>query len=175
MLRPKYSVMDRAKRQSLILDLLATEPLRNQEALVAALADRGVKTTQATLSRDLRELGVVKGAGGYMLPSSDQPQRDPAYSSGGLQATRSLERALRSHLLTATPGVGMVICKTAPGHAQVVALELDRTPPAGVIGTVGGDDTIFVAVNEPARVESLTTELVALAGLTPVAEPEAQP
>jgi transcriptional regulator of arginine metabolism len=68
-------------------------------------------------------------------------------------------------LLAVRPGVGLVVCTTAPGHAQVIALELDRSPLAGVIGTVGGDDTVFVAVNHSERVASLADELRSLGGL----------
>lgn len=161
--------MDRAKRHTLILELLSGGSIANQESLVAELAARGVKTTQATLSRDLRELGVLKGPEGYTLPGAvggaigNGMSIGPGGSVGGVWG--GLERALRGHLLAAVPGVGMVVCKTAPGHAQVIALELDRTPPAGVIGTVGGDDTVFVAVDSSERVMSLTETLLELAGL----------
>ncbi|MEM7622872.1 MAG: arginine repressor [Planctomycetota bacterium] len=160
--------MDRVKRHALILDLLRSGGASNQEMLVDALASRGVRTTQATLSRDLRELGVLKGRDGYTLPGALSGGSQGAFGVGGAALGRAgdgLARALRGHLLSALPGVGLVVCKTAPGHAQVIALELDRTPPEGVIGTVGGDDTVFVAVDSAERALPLTEELLELAGL----------
>ena len=154
--------MNRSGRLQLIRELLELAPAPSQESLVEQLAERGVRVTQATLSRDLRELDVVKAADGYRLPDAASPQ--PA--TGGLRGTGSLERTLRGHLIGVKKGVGIVACVTAPGHAQVVALELDRTPPAGVIGTVGGDDTIFVAVDSQERVQTLADELLELAGLS---------
>lgn len=167
---------DRARRHALITSILAQGPVPSQEALVGALAAHGVKTTQTTLSRDLRDLGVVKTPAGYVLPTAlvAQPEPTHTYDPGMpalangvtvLTATGSLRRALAGHLLGVRPGVGMVVCKTAPGHAQVIALELDRTPPSGVIGTVGGDDTVFVAVDHPERVDTLVDELREMAGL----------
>lgn len=186
--------MTRSGRLNLITELLSRGPVANQEALVVLLGERGVTTTQATLSRDLRELGVVKTAEGYVLPSgvlevagggaaggsvggagadrgvgggsSTEPEGVGARPGlRGLAATGSLVRALSGHLTGVREGVGLVVCTTAPGHAQVIALELDRTPPEGVIGTVGGDDTVFVAVSRAGRVSSLAAELRAMGGL----------
>ena len=164
---------ERVKRQAVIAGLLAGGPVSTQEVLLGALAEAGVRTTQATLSRDLREMGVVKSPAGYVLPG-------PAGGVGlrvgvdagrgwspvpGVAQTNALERVLKAYLVSASAGVGQVVCKTAPGHAQVVALELDRTPPAGVLGTVGGDDTDFVAVDSTERVRTLRDELLQMAGL----------
>ena len=154
---------DRTRRHSLIAEVLATGPAPSQDALVGALASLGVQTTQATLSRDLRDLGVIKTPAGYMLPQAVPAAPLPIESDG--TARSALESALRSHLLGISAGVGLVVCKTAPGHAQVIALELDRTPPHGVIGTVAGDDTIFIAVDERRRASRLAEELAKLAGL----------
>lgn len=155
---------ERVKRQAVIAGLLAGGPVATQDALLAALAEAGVRTTQATLSRDLREMGVVKGAAGYVLPDAGSPRGWSPVP--GVASTGALERVLKAYLVSVAAGVGQVVCKTAPGHAQVVALELDRTPPAGVLGTVGGDDTVFVAVDSTDRVRTLHDELLGMAGLS---------
>lgn len=154
----------RPQRHALITEVLAEGPVPSQDALLARLLGLGVRTTQATLSRDLRELGVVKGPEGYLLPGAPS---GPAARRRvrGLAATGSLERVVGQYVVSVKTGVGLVVLKTGPGHAQVVALELDRVPPAGVIGTVGGDDTVFVAVSDAERVETLASEMRAMAGL----------
>ncbi|MEO0513551.1 MAG: arginine repressor [Planctomycetota bacterium] len=154
--------MQRPLRLELLRSLLSSQAVPTQEALLRGLQERGVRVTQATLSRDLREIGAVKSADGYRLLGE---ARGVASSVVGLIATGSLTRAVQGHLTGAKPGVGLVVCTTSPGHAQVLALELDRTPPPGVLGTVGGDDTVFVAVDRPERAESLTVELLDMAGL----------
>jgi len=156
----------RTQRHALIVDVLGGGPVPSQDALLARLAGLGVRTTQATLSRDLRELGVVKGPEGYRMPIASRPGRAHA-PVRGLAATGALERVVGQYVVSVKVGVGLVVLKTGPGHAQVVALEFDRTPPSGVIGTVGGDDTIFIAVDDADRGETLAAELRATAGLVP--------
>lgn len=114
----------------------------------------GIRATQATISRDLRELGAVKGPSGYELPT-DQQRRDGA----------GLGRALQAYLLSAKATGVLVVLRTGAGHAQIVALELDRTPPEGVLGNIAGDDTIFVATTSEQRAQRLESELRGIAGL----------
>ena len=153
--------MSRDRRLASILSILSEGAVSSQEVLIDRLAALGIETTQATLSRDLRALGVVKTPAGYVHPTAFAAGRGQV----GGDLTKGLERALQRHLISVTPGVGMVVCKTGPGQAQVVALEFDRHPPAGVIGTVGGDDTIFVATATQDHVQSLTDDLLAMAEL----------
>lgn len=161
--------MTRAKRLAIITDVVSAGPVPSQDALLQILAESGVQTTQATLSRDLREIGVAKTAAGYVLPgmlaSPGGVALDVSGPGYGLRATGALERALRDHLIGVKCGVGIVVCMTAPGHAQVIALELDRTPLEGVLGTVAGDDTVFVAVDSIDRVRRVAHELRAMGGL----------
>lgn len=158
----RNTTMEREQRHRAIEHVLSAGPVASQEALAAALAARGIQTTQATLSRDLRDLGVLKGPAGYVLPG--------ARSAGG-RATReaiassSVARVVARYVYDVRAGVGQMVLKTNPGEAQLVALELDRFPPSGVIGTVAGDDTIFVAVNTLERVLPLCKEFATLAGL----------
>jgi transcriptional regulator of arginine metabolism len=169
----------RPRRQAAISEILGLGPVPSQESLLERLAGLGVQTTQATLSRDLREMGVVKTPAGYVLPGRwGVPGWSPAASAGGPAEVGDgsapggsvgpvgsvLERTLTSFVTRVVPGVGLVVLHTVPGHASVVALELDRTPPAGVIGTVAGDDAVFVAVDEQARARSLAREIERLSG-----------
>ena len=148
---------ERARRQQRILDHIASGSVRSQESLQELLAAEGIQVAQATLSRDLRELGVAKGPTGYLLPGQDRPQN----------GERTLGLALRSLALSIERGAATVVIKTGPGRAQYVAFELDRSPPTGVIGTLAGDDTIFVAAESDAAAERIEDELRELAGLVP--------
>ena len=145
---------DRARRRSLITSLLSRFAVSSQERLAELLADQGVRTTQTTLSRDLREMGVVKGPEGYIHPESRIAPE-----------TRELGRTLRTYVTGVKAGGTIVVLRTGPGHAQIVALELDRAPPEGVLGTVGGDDTIFVATKSESAAKRVLALLRKEAGL----------
>jgi transcriptional regulator of arginine metabolism len=147
---------DRERRRRHIGALLARGPVPSQERLVELLAERGVRATQATLSRDLREMGVVKGAEGYAIPET------PAAVERG---DGELRQALRDYALEASTGGTLVVLKTGPGHAQILGLALDRAPLDGVLGTVAGDDTVFVAARSAAAAKELLGRLTEMAGL----------
>ena len=116
--------------------------MASQEALAAALAAEGVSVTQATLSRDLRALGAVKGAEGYMLPGL------AAVPAGDAE----VRTAVRTWLTRAQVALNQVVLHTPAGGAQALALVLDRVQPGGLLGTIAGDDTVFVAcADRPAR------------------------
>jgi len=117
-------------RRALIRELIAARPVATQEDLRALIAERGHDVTQATLSRDLAHLGARRAARGYELPEATT-----------LPALPDLIRSIDDN------GT-LVVIHTAPGAAQVVASALDRAKPAEILGTIAGDDAIFVA---PAR------------------------
>ncbi|MCC6951954.1 MAG: arginine repressor [Phycisphaerales bacterium] len=141
----------RQRRQSLIRRLVGATPVRSQAALSALLKREGVACTQATLSRDLRELGMVKGASGYAEPGGSPPEQ------------AGLVRAARALLLEARAAGTLVVIRTPPGGAPSLALELDRTPPEGVLGTVAGDDTVFAATGSVSGAAKVARRLVAMA------------
>jgi transcriptional regulator of arginine metabolism len=128
----------KAARHRRIIDVLdnAAVPVVSQEQLQALLERDGIRATQATLSRDLRELGVVKGPAGYSLPGEGAPARRDG---------KELAHTLKSYLTSVDRGGNLLVLRTGPGRAQPVALELDNARLEGVLGTVAGDDTIFVA------------------------------
>ncbi len=143
-------------RQQLICELIAQTPVHSQEQLVELLAERGVETTQTTLSRDLAELGVVKGPQGYALT-----QQDMAPSAN----LSELRRAVESLLVSIDLAANLVVMKTRPGRAQLIGYELDRSNLEHVVGTLAGDDTLFVATRSNADAEALKQQLENLAGV----------
>jgi transcriptional regulator of arginine metabolism len=153
-------MMGRARRQQIIVEVLQRQPVESQEELRQALAGRGIEVTQATLSRDLRELGAIKTPRGYQLPQSRGHVGGEGLRSGG-----PLARTLASFVTAVEPAGNIVVLKTGPGHAQIVALELDRASLAGVVGCLAGDDTVFTAMVSMQRAKELSRELVQLAGL----------
>jgi transcriptional regulator of arginine metabolism len=143
----------KTRRQSRLRTLLEQRRPRNQEELAAMLRREGIEATQATLSRDLRELGVLKGPEGYTLP----PQAALRETDG-----RELREAAEAYLLSAQPAGNLVVARTGPGQASALALVVDRTGMEGVVGTVAGDDTVFIAARSPrhaARIARVFQEL----------------
>ncbi len=152
----------RAGRHARIVALLAVHPVRSQAELQALLASEGIEATQATLSRDLEELGAVKlrapdGAGRYVVPEDGSPVR------GVTGGTDRLARLL-AELLVATDASGnLAVLRTPPGAAQFLASALDRAVLPDVVGTIAGDDTVVVIAREPRTGAELAADLEALA------------
>ena len=135
----------KTRRQSLILQLLDREPIRNQEQLRRGLRAQGVLATQATISRDIKELGLVKRAadGAY--------QRSTAPVPSATGATAALTRAIAGSVFEADRVQQFVVLKTPPGQANVTAIAIDRAQLSEVVGTIAGDDTILVILRDPRR------------------------
>jgi transcriptional regulator of arginine metabolism len=140
---------NRAGRQARIVAILSSASVRSQSELAALLATEGIEVTQATLSRDLEELGAVKlrgadgGTGVYIVPEDGSPVRGV---SGG---TDRMSRLL-SELLVSTDASGnLAVLRTPPGAAHYLASAIDRAALPQVVGTVAGDDTILVVAREP--------------------------
>ena len=129
--------------------ILSSEAVRSQSELATLLADEGIEVTQATLSRDLEELGAVKlrgadgGVGVYVVPEDGSPVRGV---SGG---TARLSRLLGELLVSVDSSASLAVLRTPPGAAHYLASALDRAALHDVVGTIAGDDTIFVAAREP--------------------------
>jgi transcriptional regulator of arginine metabolism len=135
----------KTRRQSIILQLLDREPVRNQEQLRRGLRAQGVEATQATISRDIKELGLVKRAadGAY--------QRSTTPAPGAAAGSPALTRAIADSVIEADRVQQFVVLKTPPGQANVTALAIDRARLAEIVGTIAGDDTILVIVRDPRR------------------------
>jgi len=152
----------RDRRQQLVMEILQKQPVDSQEDLRHMLSGRGIDVTQATLSRDLRELGAVKTPRGYQLPNA--ANTSPAETS---RAMAPLARTLSNFVTSIEPAATLLVLRTGPGHAQIVAVEIDRAGLPGIVGTLAGDDTIFVAVVSAHRVKELAREFLRLADLQP--------
>lgn len=137
----------RQQRHEAIRRLVATRPVRNQAELAELLAADGLAANQATLSRDLRELGVVKTADGYALP-------DPA-------AVDDLTRACREWLRSAEAVAHQLVLHTPPGGAQPLAIALDGADAREIAGTLAGDDTVLVICRTPRGATRLARNLLA--------------
>jgi transcriptional regulator of arginine metabolism len=139
----------KARRQSAILDVIRREPVRSQEQLRRSIRTAGFDVTQATLSRDIRELGLVKGGadGAYLAEGRVQPN--------GHSATSILNRALAEYLRRVDRVQQMVLLHTGPGQAQMLALAIDGARLTEVVGTVAGDDTILVIARDARRAKTL--------------------
>jgi transcriptional regulator of arginine metabolism len=153
----------RAGRQARIVELITHRTVRSQAELLALLADEGISVTQATLSRDLDELGAVKlrgvdgGAPVYVIPEDGSPVR--AVEGG----TGRLARLLSELLVSADASANLAVLRTPPGAAHFVASALDRAALTDVVGTIAGDDTIVVVAREPRTGAQLAERLMALA------------
>jgi transcriptional regulator of arginine metabolism len=146
----------KAQRQRRIVQLLRARAVSSQEELADLLARNGEKVTQATLSRDLEELGAVKvrenGRVVYRLPEEPPPGED------------WLKRMLEEFALEVTSSGNLVVVKTPPGGANAVARALDAAGIKDVIGTVAGDDTILVVCREGVRGQTVARRLRSMAG-----------
>src|SRR5579859_3222033 len=132
-------------RREEIQHIVREQPIHSQDELLAVLRKRGFRVTQPTLSRDIRELGLAKTPSGYVAPG-DLATVTPiaAFTPRELREER-LEQLLRDSLIFAEAAGNLVVVKTPAAAAQPVASALDATPPEDALGTIGGDDTIFVA------------------------------
>jgi len=141
-------------RQSLILELVDGEVISSQEQLRERLRARGIETTQATLSRDIRDLGLVKRAvdGAYRRPqlAETTPVADP---------DAVLRHAVEEYLRTRETVQQLVVLKTDTGQAQPLAVAIDRVRLGEIVGTIAGDDTILVICRSPADAITLEKKL----------------
>src|SRR3954465_12796289 len=143
----------KARRQALLLELVDREPLHSQEQVRRRLHQRGFDATQATISRDIQDLGLVKraGDGAYQRPSADAAS--PAVS------LTALERAAGEFLRTVVRVRQLVIVRTGAGQAQPLAAALDRAQLPEAVGTIGGDDTILIVARDDRRAAALVKRL----------------
>jgi transcriptional regulator of arginine metabolism len=124
-------------RRSAILRIIRESTVRNQDELVKVLKKQGFEATQSSVSRDLRELGVAKAGDHYIVPQSGDAQVADAFA-----AVANFVVEVR------TAGPSLTVVRTTTGTAQSVAVAIDRSHWPEVVGTISGDDTIFIATEE---------------------------
>lgn len=137
----------REKRQAAILQILREQSVGRQTVLVELLRQKGIDATQSSVSRDLKQLGVAKLAAGYTRPDAEHDDDRDQSRFGDF--IRDIQ----------TAGTNLTVVKTAIGAAQRVAVYLDRSGWPEIIGTVSGDDTIFIAVGSAAEQRRLVARL----------------
>jgi transcriptional regulator of arginine metabolism len=149
------------QRQHRVARLLADNSVTSQSQLVELLAAEGITATQATVSRDLEDLGAIKvrvpgGETVYAIPELPAEQRAPE---------DHLRRVFSEWVVEVGHSANLVVVRTPPGSAHVVGSALDRSGLAGVLGTVAGDDTVIVVVVEQVGGADMATRLAEMAGL----------
>src|SRR3954468_3337030 len=156
-----YVKLQKTQRQHRVARLLELHPVTSQGQLVELLAAEGVVATQATVSRDLEELGAIKvRAGGgesvYAIPDLPKDQVAPE---------DHLKRVMGDWVVEVAFSGNIVVLRTPPGSAHVVASALDRAGLPDIVGTVAGDDTVLSVVGERATSAKVAKRLSVLAGL----------
>jgi transcriptional regulator of arginine metabolism len=141
--------MTKAARQAKILEAVRSGRVRTQEDLAVLLGEQGITASQVTMSRDLRELGVVKSSDGYREPGA----------AAAVVPQEQLARALREFRVDCRSAQNVVVIKTRPGAASPLGLALDRVGWEEIVGTVAGDDTIFVATPSESEARELVVRL----------------
>ncbi len=146
----------RSRRREAVLEIIAERPVERQEQLVELLRARGIEATQSSVSRDLKALGVAKLEDGYAAPGRSRGANDRELTLLG-EFVRQID----------TAGAHLAVVKTATGAAQRVAVYLDRTGWPEIVGTLSGDDSIFVATRSAAEQRRLIARLRAQLDTTP--------
>jgi transcriptional regulator of arginine metabolism len=136
--------MQKAERQNTIKNIISSKPINRQEELVRLLRRNGHNVTQASVSRDLDELGIVKIGGHYCLPSRDE------------------HRSAFGKLSFDTAGDVIIVMRCDPGYASAAASRIDHSSIADVVGTIAGDDTIFIAIKSSDAQKNVLRSLIAL-------------
>ena len=145
------------RRRDEILTLIREETIHSQEELQQRLASRGVVVAQPTLSRDLRELGLAKSPRGYVAPGAGGTFGDPGEDRE--QRETGMERAFRTFVQRVAVAHALVIVKTPPAAAHTVGLAIDKAELPEIVGSVAGDDTVFLATESPEVAGKLAARL----------------
>lgn len=159
-----YAAGDAMRRREEILLVVGRTAVHSQDELLEALRKRGFAVTQPTLSRDLRELGIVKTPNGYVSPEALAP-----VATFAPRETREhrFEQLVRDSVVSADAAVNLVVIRTPVAEAQPLASAIDATAIDGALGTIGGDDTIFIAFRTPAAAAAFARRVHQIAGLRP--------
>ena len=141
--------MSKLSRQAAIRELIEEREIASQDGLRRSLFRRGHRVTQATLSRDIHEMGLVKTGDGYKLPQGEEPEL----------SLPSIDRLIQTFVYDVKTALNQVIIKTSAGSAQPVSAAIDAEDWEEVMGTIGGDDTILVISPNAKAAEQLAQRL----------------
>ncbi|MEZ5216859.1 MAG: arginine repressor [Ilumatobacteraceae bacterium] len=151
----------KVQRQQAISRLIGQHAVTSQPQLIDLLADEGIQATQATVSRDLEDLGAVK----VRVPGGETVYAIPEYEPNRIAPEDQLRRVMGEWVAEVRSSGNLAVRRTPPGCAHVVASALDRSGLEGVIGTVAGDDTLMVVADDVTGGAGLAARLRELAGL----------
>jgi len=152
----------KVQRQQTIAKLIGKHPVTSQPQLVDLLATEGILATQTTVSRDLEDLGAVK----VRVPGGETVYAIPEYEPARLAPEDHLRRVMGEWVAEVRSSANLVVLRTPPGCAHVVASALDRSNLPGILGTVAGDDTLMCVAEESIGGGALAATLRDLAGLS---------
>jgi transcriptional regulator of arginine metabolism len=155
------ATIGKPQRQHRIARLLEEQVVSSQAQLVELLATEGVLATQATVSRDLEELGAVK----VRIPGGSNAYAVPEHAKDRPVPEDHLRRVMGEFVVEVAHSANLVVLRTPPGSAHVVGSAVDRASMADVIGTVAGDDTVLLVCSQTTTGEAVAHELAGLAGL----------
>jgi len=158
-----YAGGEAARRKEEILRIVRETTVHSQDEILSALRKRGFKVAQPTLSRDLRDLGLAKTPSGYIVPG-EVVAPVVTFTPREVRETR-LEQLVRESVMSAEAAVNLVIIKTPAAAAQPVASAIDAADIEDALGTIGGDDTIFVAFRNAGSASAFAKRLHEIAGL----------
>lgn len=141
------------RRRTVLLDVLRRQQVHSQGDLVKIMVSKGVAVDQATLSRDLRSMGVTKGSSGYEPPASMDVDR---------AARKRLATLLKDHLMGIGSAGLILVLRITPGYAGPVAIEIDQVGFSGLVGSIAGRDTVFLACEGESEHRRLHSEIAKL-------------
>ena len=150
------------QRQQMVTRLIAQDNVSSQPHLQELLKEQGIEATQATISRDLEELGAVK----IRIAGGDSIYAIAEYAPARVAPSDQLRRVMAEWVAEVTSSGNLVVVRTPPGCAHVVASALDRSGLVGLLGTVAGDDTIFCIASEDIGGANMADKLRELAGIS---------
>lgn len=150
------------RRREEILRIVRDRAVHSQDELMLELREAGFTVTQPTLSRDLRELGLIKTPNGYVTADALAPVAQFAPREN---REHRFEQLVRDRVLAAEAAMNMVVIKTPVAEAQPLASAIDAAPVEDMLGTIGGDDTIFIAFRTPAAAEAFARRVHEIAGI----------
>ena len=155
------ATLGKPQRQHRIARLLEEQPISSQAQLVEMLASDGVVATQATVSRDLEELGAVK----VRIPGGTMAYAIPEHAKEGTVSDDHLRRVIGEFVVEVAQSGNLVVLRTPPGAAQFLASAFDKAELPDILGTIGGDDTVLVIGSESVGAAPVAAALAEYAGL----------
>ena len=143
----------KSRRQAAILDLISEYSIETQEELLTRLKDKGYNVTQATVSRDIKELRLLKSL------SNDGKYRYTSYTKSSSETGGGFNGFINSSVISVKPAQNMVVIKTLAGMANAICASIDTINFKGIVGTLAGDDTIFIVCADNEQAENFVFEI----------------